>query len=403
MLSRLPFLAPLVLAGVALLASVPGCASPDGESEGADEGEPAEGESAIVPITEVDETAPASSLAAAPLDVNAATDLLDIRGVGDSGWSNTHEKTPIAAEFGKALDRFDSTGRAYKGDLSFINWETVVGGGCTQFASTYSPGRSYAFVSRTENLVQANERGFNLIGLSNNHSRDCLASDDTSQRGEIASAAMSAKNIEGLGSRPWIWAGLSSTAADDAGRARVRTFEVKGRSVRVAFGSMYLGRPDCPNAACSGDKKALLESLRDAQADVRILALHSMGAADQDVAVKVGVDFVKTYNGDVVFGHGPHVWKPVRVVRKAASFGGGTGVVFESLGNFLHPSLGGQAKNFIGRALFDVRSLKLRQVQVLPIANAGRDVRWSSTSGAALDANLRWTASERGVYANVKP
>jgi hypothetical protein len=36
------------------------------------------------------------------------SDLLDIRGVGDPGWSNTHEKTPIAAEFGKALDRFDA-------------------------------------------------------------------------------------------------------------------------------------------------------------------------------------------------------------------------------------------------------------------------------------------------------
>jgi len=390
------FLAPLLLSIVAA------CAAPTDEADGAEDGEPAEAESAIVPITEADETAPASSLPAASLDV-AETDLLDIRGVGDSGWSQTHQGTPIAAEFGKALDRFDATGKAYKGDLSFINWETVVGSGCSQFASVYTPGRSYAFVSRTENLVQANERGFNLIGLSNNHTRDCLASADTSQRGEIASAAMSSKNIEGLGDRPWLVAGLASTSGDDTTRARVRTFTIKGRSVRVAFGSMYMGRPDCPNATCSGEKTALFESLRDAQADIRILALHSMGAADQDIAVKAGMEFVKTYGGDVVFGHGPHVWKPVRVVRKAAGFGGGTGVVFESLGNFVHPSLRGQAKNFIGRALYDVRTLKLKQVQVLPIANAGRDVSWSSTNGSALQANLQWSPATRGVYANVKP
>src|SRR5205085_584468 len=163
-------------------------------------------------------------------------------------------------------------------------------------------------------LVQASDKGFNLIGLSNNHTRDCYASPDTSLSGESASPDMTAKGIEGLGERPWLWAGISSTRdANDHSRARVRTFRIKG--------------PD------------------------------------------------------------------VRVVRKDS---GGTGVVFESLGNFIHPSLGAQAKNFIGRALFDAENLKLRQVQVLPIANTGRDVRWSSVNGADLQANLHWTSSTRG-------
>lgn len=382
---------------------VAGCALPGSEiaeEEGEDLGEPAEGESAIVPITEADETAPAAALSAAVLD-HEATNLIDVRGVGDSGWSNTHEKTPIAAAFGTALDRFDPTGEGYRGDLSFINWETVVGNSCTQFGNAYSPGRSYAFVSRAENLVQANEKGFNLVGLSNNHTRDCYGSPETSLSGEGASPDMTAKGVEGLGERPWIWAGVSSTQnTGDHSRARVRTFRIKGRDVRVAFASMYTGRPSCPRASCKGDKTALLESLRDAQADIRILAMHSMAAADQDELVRIGIDFVKRYNGDVVFGHGPHVWKPVRVVRKDS---GGTGVLFESLGNFIHPSLGTQSKNFIGRALFDPENLKLRQVQVLPIANSGRDVHWSRANGADLQANLRWTPSTRGVYANVKP
>jgi len=397
MLARLRNLGPLLFIAAAA------CAAPADATDG-DGGEPADSEDALVDMSEPDETAPASALAAAPIDATEASGLLDIRGMGDSGWANTHEKTPIAAEFGKALDRFDPSGKGYRGDLSFVNWETVVGTGCSQFASVYTPGLSYAFVSRTDNLVQANDRGFNLIGLSNNHARDCLASADTSLTGEVASAAMSAQNIEGLGDRKWLFAGLASSAhEDDFAKARVRTFVVKGRQVRVAFGSMYMGRAACPRAACSGDKRALFESMRDAPADIRILSLHSMGPTDQDEAVRTGTEFVKSYNGDVVYGEGPHVWKPVRVVRKGASFGGGTGVVFESLGNFLHPSLGAQAKNFIGRALYDLRTLKLRQIQVLPVANSGRDVKWSSVDGSALQANLQWSPASRGVYANVKP
>lgn len=396
----------LLLLSIGLLAACASPAAEEEESPGDDGGEPAESENAIVPITEQDETAPAGSLAAAPLDASEADDLLDIRGVGDSGWSNTHEKTPIAAAFGPALDRFDASGKAVKGDLSFINWETVVGNGCTQFGNAYSPGRSYAFVSRPESLVQAYEKGFNLVGLSNNHARDCYASADTRLTGEVASADMTAKNIASLGEKSWLVAGMASADDErDFTKARVRTFTIKGRQVRVAFASMYTGRPSCPRTTCVGDKNAVLESLRDAQADVRILALHSMGAADQDTAVRIGTDFVKSYNGDVVFGHGPHVWKPVRVVRKSAGGAGGTGVVFESLGNFLHPALAAQQKNFIGRALLDLRTLKLRQVQVLPVANSGREIRWSSADGGSLQANLRWTDAPavHGVYANVKP
>ena len=132
----------------------------------ADEGENDVSEGAVVPITEPDETAPVSALAPQPLDTSA-TELIDIRGVGDSGWSKTHEATPIEAEFGAALDRFDRTGHGVRGDLSFINWETVVGSRCTQFGSAYRAGASYAFVSRPENLDQAYARGFNLVALSN--------------------------------------------------------------------------------------------------------------------------------------------------------------------------------------------------------------------------------------------
>ncbi len=392
----------LLLLGVA-------CGANEAEDPASDavdptDGEPAENESALVAITQPDETAPASSLAAAPLD-HAHVSFIDVRGVGDSGWSKTHEKVPIAAQFGAALDRFDRTGEGYRGDLSFINWETVVGNGCTQFGTAYSPGRSYAFVSRPENLTQAHERGFNLIGMSNNHSRDCYASNETSEHGEVASADMTAKSLAALGDMDWATAGISASAdRNDASRVSVHAFTIKGRTVRVALGSLYLGRPDCPRAGCAGDTDALFRSFRAAQADLRILALHSMGPTDQDELVRTGVRFVEDFGGDVVYGSGPHVWKPVRVVRKKD--GSGKGVVFESLGNFLHPSLGAQAKNFIGRALFDPQSLKLRQVQLLPVANSGSDVRWSTADATSIESNLRWTRlpeSRTAVFANVTP
>ena len=215
MRTRLRLLLPL------LLLCVPACAAPASEAE--DDGEPADAEDALVAMNEPNETAPASALPAAPLDTAAVADLLDVRGMGDSGWSNTHEKTPIAAELGKALDRFDASGKGYRGDLTFVNWETVVGSGCSEFASAYSPGKSYAFVSRTEAITQATDRGFNLFGLSNNHARDCLASADTSLHGEVASAAMTAKNIEGLGDNGALFAGLASSAHEgDFAKARVR-------------------------------------------------------------------------------------------------------------------------------------------------------------------------------------
>lgn len=395
---RSTLLALVALGTLAAGASAIACADADDVS--AEDGEPAETEGAISPVTQQDETASPSTLPPAPLDHGAA-DLIDVRGVGDSGWSRTHEQTPLAAAFGAALDRFDGAGHAYRGDLSFINWETVVGSSCTQFSNTYVPRRSYAFVSRPENLTQAYERGFNLVALSNNHTRDCYASPETPERGEPASVAMTARAIAGLGELDWLIAGVAGTGDDDSARARVRTFRVKGRDVRVAFGSFYSGRADCPRAACAGDARSLMTSLRDARADLRILAIHSMAASDQETLVRLGVEFVEQFDGDIVFGHGPHVWKPVRIVRKQ---GGGKGVVFDSLGNFLHPALGAQARNFIGRVLLDPRTLALRQVQLLPIANAGENVRMSTADAMDVPANLRWTrlpGTTTGVYANV--
>lgn len=356
-----------------------------------DGGEGNESEGALgVPMTEPDETDSPSRTAAAPLDLAAVANLVDVRGMGDSGWANTHENTPRAAAFGAALDRFDASGKGYRGHVTYLNWETVTGERCERFSNVYSPGKSYAFISRIENLDQAFDRGVNLVGLSNNHSRDCA---DPDGEGLTARAVVQAARA-GVG-----FHGVGPDAAKKT-KPTITTIRAAGRDVRVAFGSIYFGSArSCALSVCANDKRALFEGLRDADADLRIVAMHSMDAGTQDELVKAGIEFVTDYGGDVVFGSGPHVWKGVRVERKSK---GGKGVVFESVGNFLHPSLAAQAKNFIGRALFDKTTLELRQVQLLPVANAGSDVRWSTADVAKHPANLTWSAGERGVYANVK-
>ena len=369
------------------------CASSTTDGNG-DAVTPEDDLTASVPVTGPDETDSPTALAPAGYD-SAGTDLLDIRGVGDSAYSETHQKDPLPAGIGAALDRFDPTGLKLKGDLTFMNWETVVGNHCDQFSKPYVAGSSYAFLSRPENLTQLYAHGVNLIGLSNNHSRDC-----SNGGGEDTSSKMSTSFLDGMSGNDWLWAGIAEKQAD-VRVAKVRTFTIKGKPVKVAFGDVYTGRGTCPLSTCQDDAAALMKSIRDADADIRILALHSQDS--QPALVKTGTDFIEQYNGDVVMGHGPHVWEPVRILDKKA-VGTGKGVFFESLGNFLHPGCAAQTKNFIGRALFDA-NFKLKQVQLLPVTNTGKDVKLSSADPATVPANLHWTPTgrDRGVYANIKP
>jgi hypothetical protein len=373
------------------------CAPGDEQEIEVEEPEPAEDDLTDVPIAGPDETDAPEALAAAPFD-HAQTDMIDIRGVGDSAWSKTHEKDPIAAGLGAALAKFDPTHNLLRGDLSFINWETVVGNRCNQFWAPYNPGRAYAFLSRPENLAQAYDHGFNLVGLSNNHSRDC-----SNGAGEATSSKISVPFLDQLSSdQNWLWAGIG-LAQEDVTKAKITTFDIKGKTYRVAFASVYTGRASCPLAACQNDATAVMTSLRDADADIRILALHSQES--QPALVKTGTDFIQKFKGDVVMGHGPHVWKPVRIVRKD---GGGKGVFFESFGNFLHPGCAVQAKNVIGRALFSpsAQGLQLRQVQLVPVQNNGLAVNISTADARTIGGNVKFTSlggPNRAVYANIKP
>ena len=308
-----------------------------------------------------------ASLAPIPLDRSQANNFLDIRGVGDSGMALTYrqpfklnQKLPTggSANFGQRLDALDPTGKSYRGDLSFINWETVVGNRCQRFRGKPSP-TSYAFVSHPDNLVEGYRRGFNLIGLANNHSWDCPIGENGTHGALVSSLHM--QQLSRQISANWLWHGVGQ--ANQKAKAAVKTMNIKGKSIKIAFASLYLGGA-CSYISCISDKNAVLQSLRDANADIRILSIHSWNSSTQQQLVNTGRDFIRNYKGDIVFGHGPHVWKPVTIVQSKS---GKKGVMFESLGNFIHPNLAAKRKDMIGRVLFDLQTLELRQIQAIPL------------------------------------
>ncbi|MDY6938720.1 MAG: CapA family protein [Cyanobacteriota bacterium] len=348
-----------------------------------------------------------------PLDAASATEFLDLRGVGDAGMTETHQQPynltdflsiGATANFGARLDIFDPTGKSYRGDLSFINWESTIGLRCDEFWAPLNPG-AFAFVSHPDNITEVYKRGFNLIGLANNHTRDCPSADDG-----LDGALVSSQHMERLSEEldaNWLWHGVGEQK-----EATVKTLNVKGRSVKVAFASFYLAEGDCTYVTCKFDEQTVLRSLRDADADIRILSIHSWTAETQKELENLGVKFLTYYNGDVVFGHGPHVWAPVRVVESPT---GKRGVMFESLGNFIHPALLPKTTNLIGRVLFDLETMKLRQVQIIPIAVDRVDAYFGGTpEPSAVPANLNWQLTSdpawqsgvnpqvRGAYSNIQ-
>ncbi len=91
------------------------------------------------------------------------------------------------------------------------------------------------------------------------------------------------------------------------------------------------------------------------------------------------------------------------------------GVLFESLGNFIHPSLIASSQHLIGRVLFDLYTLELRQVQIIPMAVNRVSVNFGGTPNpTSLPANLTWkytkdktwqsgvNSQAKAAYSNIK-
>lgn len=323
----------------------------------------------------------ASAMPAIPIDSVAAEDFIDIRGVGDSAITADRAK-PLAltdiiplhdesdrngnrvfkADFGVALDFLDKNRKIYQGDVSFINVESVVSTSCN-FA-----GGDFNFVMNPANMQALFNRGFNLIGLANNHSQDCA-------NGALQTAQAVEKEA---GARNVLWHGV--TKDPNSRGAKVTTFKIKGRDLKVAFASVYVAGGTCTNANCAGNIEQVIQSFKlahVASADLKILSIHCLEFAGQQAPlIKLAQRFIKDFDGDIVFGAGPHRWFPVETIKKGEK----TGVIFHSLGNFIHGGLSKQAKNFIGRVLLDKKTLKLKQVQAIPVFTFGAAAHFSQAA-----------------------
>jgi Bacterial capsule synthesis protein PGA_cap len=325
--------------------------------------------------------------AAAPLSTNKdeALGLLDIRGVGDSGVN---------------VAGLANTQPLWRGDLGFINFESVVSPSCTR----RNEGVDFFFRSDPAQIRLAKNQGFNIFSVANNHSRDCFE-----PYGPTATAASMTKLTQELGI---LWHGTSAT---DPYQARIGSFSIKGRTIRVAFAAIAIqpwsmkGVAEIvvgSETANKPDMVRLLSSLQKANADFRVLSIHtqdssgngrSEGPAFQTLK-SVAQSFINNYNGNIVFGSGPHTQAGVKVVERSD---GRKGVIFTSLGNFLHPGLGGHSDNYLGRAAFDLENnFQLKFVQVFPLSNIGGPaIRYHMDARNPM-SNFTWTKGSTSYHAS---
>jgi len=326
---------------------------------------------------------------AVPLD--AGSEYIDVRGVGDSAWSNLKATTPPASGMASALRSFDPTGKILKGDLNFINWESSVGTRCNSYY-----GVDYAFLSSPQSILDAFQHGFNLFGLANNHSEDCSSAIDIEGQ-KTSGAIASHKQMRALShQKPMLWHGVGYSGGGLSSPA-VLSFNVKGRAVKVVFGSVAFQSWDCVDSTCEARIQGLLTAMKNTQGDLKILSLHSQGSDAFNRGKKWSERFVREFSGDIVFAHGPHTWAGVKVLQKPD---GRSGVVFHGLGNFMHNQVAPNPDNLIGRVLLDSKTLQPKQVQVIPVLNnaVNVDVVLAPASKALPKANMEWTRAALSAH-----
>ena len=333
----------------------------------------------------------ASVRPAVPLE--SGMDFIDIRGVGDSAWSGLRAPTAPASGIKAALNKFDPSRKILKGDLNFINWESGVGERCQSYFNV-----DYAFMSNPSAVIDAFDHGFNLFGLANNHSEDCSSGFDSAGQA-VSGAVASSRFMKTLShQKPMLWHGVGPAAGLSS--PTILTFSLKGRLVKVAFGSVAFQDWQCVESTCEPHVQSLFNQMRDAGADLRILSLHSQGSAAFARGKVWAEKFIRDYMGNVVFASGPHTWAGVKVLDRAT---GGKGVVFHGLGNFLHNQVAPNPDNLIGRVLLDTKTLNPLQVQVIPVLNNAYDVDVVLAAPAKNlpVANLTWTRAQLQAHRDV--
>lgn len=251
------------------------------------------------------------------------------------------------------------------GDLNFANIETVV----TDDASLAAQDKTFVFSSHPNSIRRLLDIGFNLFSLANNHSynRGFGGLDETlNSMGELTR--------EG---RTFTYAGIERRRSDFQ---TARIINVKGH--RIAFAAIgisddafraTLDRTGILSYRNDSDYALVLKSLRDAQADLKILSIHAGIEMKTTTEPELRARFERALTeGDVDFilGHHPHVVRSVAMVNQKA--------IFYSLGNYLMVGAadiggkgGGMDYGLFGRAHFAwdaaAKRLKLQALEAIPL------------------------------------
>lgn len=220
-----------------------------------------------------------------------------------------------------------------------------------------------------------NNEGCTIINLANNHADD---------RGQA-----------GIDATLQVWSGLKTlavagTASSTASQQQVPVFTVKG--VTFAFLSY---------AQCSNDKSVssyglniFSQSLADQQiataraehADMIIAGMHSCdeSRSTEDAWQDATAQYFADKGVDIVIGTGPHWLQPVKRLPKS---GGGTTVVWFSLGNMLNTQL--DINGLIGGiAEMDI-DVRTKTVTYLGFMPTYMHYEWTAAQKAAGDQSAR--------------
>lgn len=205
-------------------------------------------------------------------------------------------------------------------DLSFCNQEAP---SAAKFAVSGYP----TFNAPSQFAKDLSSLGCNIINLANNHSND--------------------KGQAGIDATLQLWrdlptkaiAGISSDAVD---REAIATFSMK--DVKFAFLSYTKCSNDSPdtqyglNTLSRSLVTRHIAKAEAAQVDMIIVGVHwcRENSSTQTAAQESWARYLAAKGVDIVIGTGPHWLQPAQRLDKA---GGGTTLVWHSLGNFLNTQL----------------------------------------------------------------
>jgi len=259
---------------------------------------------------------------------------------GDAGWADSHVSRPVyRGGFKRSFNSFDPK-QQLLGDLNYINWETSVGNICSAFWARPSYS-TYAFLTPPQELSDAISLGFNLIGLANNHSFDCLRSPEGIGPLQTASHITNLRNSSAASQNLPLFSGVFSAIPVSPDNS---FFTVAGGSVNVHFLSAYVGgdAQHCRNMHCDSGIARYKKQMA-AASGFRVLALHSWNPASHSRLKSILSAWLREGLVDAAIGTGPHIAESVTIVKTTR----GDRILATSLGNFIHPSLGAQPNNIV--------------------------------------------------------